>query len=251
MAAQDARKTIRSYWDRRAHIYTELRQRKNWFQQIDQRVSNMINAESCSQVLDVGAGPGSFATKIAKTGNTRVVCVDISKRFIRIAKAHIDDEKASKKISLLVASADSLPFRAASFDAITSIYMIHHLPPLRMERAFGEFYRALRAKGRFALVEDWASDPRNYFQQLAYQLRKVLMRTETEEYHTKNYSYIMMIERNGLKVFDVELHPRQIDLSRFANLANERARRLLKKAERFEQGERVIDTTFIGAVKPA
>lgn len=248
---QDTRKKIRSYWDRRAHIYTELRQRKNWFQQIDQRVSNMINAELCTQVLDIGTGPASFAIKIAKTSNIHVVSVDISKRFMRIAKAHIEDEKASKKISLLVASADSLPFREASFDAITSIYMIHHLPPLRMERAFGEFYRALRTRGKLALVEDWASDPRNYFQQLAYQLRKILMRTETEEYHTTYYNYITMIERNGLKIFDVELHPRQVDLSRFANLSNERARRLLKKAERFEQAEQTIDTAFIGAVKLA
>lgn len=247
---QDARKVIRSYWDRKAHIYTELRQRKNWFQQVDQHVSNMINAESCTQVLDVGTGPASFAIKLAKANNLHVVCVDISKRFLRIAKAHVEDEKASRKVSLLVASADSLPFREESFDAITSIYTIHHLPPLRMERAFGEFYRALQTKGRFALVEDWASDPRTYFQQLVYQLRKMLMRTEIEEYHASYYDYIMMIERNGLKISDVELHPRQVDLSRFESLSNERARKLLKKAEKFEEPEQVIDTVFIGAVKP-
>jgi ubiquinone/menaquinone biosynthesis C-methylase UbiE len=246
---QDAGKAIRSYWDRKAHIYTELRQR-NWFQQVDQRVSNMINAESCTQVLDVGTGPASFAIKLAKANNLHVVCVDISKRFLRIAKAHVEDEKESMKVSLVAASADSLPFREESFDAIASIYTIHHLPPLHMERAFGEFYRALQTQGRFALVEDWANDPRTYFQQLAYQLRKMLMRVEIEEYHTSYYNYIMMIERNGLKVFDVELHPRQIDLSRFESLSNERARKLLKKAEKFEEPEQVIDTVFIGAVKP-
>ncbi len=101
------------------------------------------------------------------------------------------------------------------------------------------------------MVEDWASDPRNYFQQVAYQLRKILMRTETEEYHTTYYNYITMIERNGLKIFDVEIHPRQIDLSRFQNLSSERARRLLKRAEKFEEDEQIIDTAFIGAVKPA
>jgi len=247
---QDARKAIRGYWDRKAHIYAELRQRKNWFQQIDQRVSNMINAESCTQVLDIGAGPASFAIKLAKMDNLNVVCIDISKRFLRIAKTHIEGEEASNKISLLLASADSLPFVEESFDAITSIYTIHHLPPLRMERAFGEFYRALKTKGRFALVEDWASDPRTYFQQLAYQLRKILMRTEIEEYHTSYYDYITMIERNGLKIFDVEIHPRQADLSRFGSLSSERARKLLKKAEKFEEREQIIDTTFIGAIKP-
>jgi ubiquinone/menaquinone biosynthesis C-methylase UbiE len=247
---QDARKAIRSYWDRKAHIYTELRQRKNWFKQVDQRVSSMINAQSCTLVLDVGTGPASFAIKLAKANNLHVVCVDISKRFLRMAKAHVEDEKASMKVSLLVASADSLPFREESFDAIASIWTIHHLPQLRMERAFGEFYRALKIKGRFALVEDWASDPRTYFQQLAYQLRKMLKRTEIEEYHTSYYEYIAMIERNGLKIFDVELHPRQVDLARFESLSSERARKLLRKAEKFEEREQIVDTTFIGAVKP-
>lgn len=250
MMTQDARKTIRSYWDRKAHIYTELRQRKNWFQQIDQRVSKMLNANSCDRVLDVGTGPGTFANGLARKSDVHVVCIDTSKRFIRIAKSTVEGEKASNRISLIVASADSLPFREATFDAIASIYTIHHLPPLRMERAFGEFYRALSTGGRLALVEDWASDPRNYFQQVAYQLRKALMRAEIEEYHTTYYDYIMMIERNGLKIFDVELHPRQFDISRFENLSSERARRLLKKAEKFEERDQIIDTTFIGAVKP-
>ena len=210
----------------------------------------MVNAESCTLVLDVGTGPATFAIKLAKENNLHVVCVDVSKRFLRIAKSRIEDQKASMNVSLLVTSADSLPFREESFDAITSIYTIHHLPKLRMERAFGEFYRALKIKGRFALVEDWASDPRTYFQQLAYQLRKMLMRTEIEEYHTSYYKYITMIERNGLKIFDVELHPRQVDLSRFESLSNERARKLLKKVEKFEEREQIVDTTFLGAIKP-
>ena len=210
----------------------------------------MINPESCTQVLDVGTGPASFAAKLAKTHNLHIVCLDISKRFLRIAKERTETEKTPGRISLIAASADSLPFREESFDAITSIYVIHHLPPLRMERAFGEFYRALRTKGRFVLVEDWASDPRTYFQQLAFQLRKMLMRTEAEEYHTSYYNYITMIERNELKISNVELYPRPVDLSRFQNLTSERARKLLKRAEKYEEPEQIIDTVFIAAVKP-
>lgn len=247
----NAIKATRSYWDRRAHIYAEVRHRRDWFKQVDQRVLDMIDAESASTVLDVGTGPASFAIKLAKAGNTITVGIDISKRSLRIAKTNIEKEKASDRIFLIAASADHLPFREASFDAVTSIFTIHHLPPLRMERSFGEFYRALKPKGKFALVEDWASDPRNHFQSAIYELRKILMRSEVEEYHARYLDYVAMLERNGLKIFDLELHPNQVDLSRFASLSSARARKLLKKAEKIEEQQQIIDTVFIGAVKPA
>lgn len=246
----EAIKAIRSYWDRKAHIYAEVRQRKDWFQQVDQRVLDLISSKS-SLVLDVGTGPASFAIKLAKTGNSHIIGIDISKRSLRIAKNNIKKENVSDKIALMVASADHLPFREASFDAVTSIFTIHHLPPLRMERSFGEFYRALKLKGKFALVEDWSSEPRLSFQNAIYELRRILMRNEVEEYHTRYLEYVKMLERNGLKIFDVEFHPNPVDLSRFASLSGARARKLLKKAEKIEERQQIIDTTFIGAIKPA
>ena len=247
----DATKSIRSYWDRKAHVYAEVRYRKDWFQQVDQRVLGLIASKSLS-VLDIGTGPASFAIKLAKTGNASfIVAIDISKRTLRIAKTNIAREKASEKISLMVASADHLPFREACFDAVTSIFTIHHLPPLRMERSFGEFYRALKPKGKFALVEDWSSDPRTSFQTTIYELRRILMRSEVAEYHTQYLEYIRMLERNGLKIFDVEFHPNEVDLSRFASLSTVRARKLLKKIEKIDERQQVIDTTFIGAIKAA
>jgi ubiquinone/menaquinone biosynthesis C-methylase UbiE len=232
-------------------VYAEVRQRKDWFQQVDQRVLDLIAPKSFS-VLDVGIGPASFAIKLAKTGNVPlIVGIDISKRSLRIARTNINREKASDKISLVVASADYLPFRKASFDAVTSIFTIHHMPPLRMERSFGEFYRALKSKGRFALVEDWSSDPRTYFQNTIYELRRILMRSEVTEYHTQYLEYVRMLERNGLKIFDVEFHPNQVELSRFASLSTVRARKLLKKVEKIDEQQQVIDTTFIGAIKTA
>jgi len=247
----DAIKAIRSYWDRKAHVYAEVRQRKDWFRRVDQRVLDLIASKSFL-VLDVGTGPASFAIKLAKTGNVPlIVGIDISKRSLRIARTNVDKGKASDKISLIVASADYLPFREASFDAVTSIFTIHHLPPLRMERSFGEFYRALKPKGKFALAEDWSSEPRTYFQNTIYELRRILMCNEVTEYHTQYLEYVRMLERNGLKIFDVEFHPNQVDLSRFASLSTVRARKLLKKIEKFDEREQVIDTTFIGAIKPA
>jgi ubiquinone/menaquinone biosynthesis C-methylase UbiE len=247
----DAIKAIRSYWDRKAHIYAEIRQRKDSFQKVDERVSSLIDSKLRYRILDVGTGPASFPVKLAKTGHVIIVGIDISKRSLHIAKANIKRENVSDKIALMVATADHLPFREASFDAVTSIFTIHHLPSLRMERSFGEFYRALKPKGKFALVEDWSSDPRTYFQNVIYELRRILMRSEVEEYHTQYLEYVKMLERNGLKIFDVEFHPSQVELSRFASLSSTQARKLLKKAEKIEERQQTIDTTFIGAIKPA
>jgi hypothetical protein len=58
-----------------------------------------------------------------------------------------------------------------------------------------------------------------------------------------------MLERNGLKIFDVEFHPTQVNLSRFESLTSTRARKLLKKAEKIEERQQIVDTTFIGAIK--
>jgi ubiquinone/menaquinone biosynthesis C-methylase UbiE len=246
----DTIKATRSYWDRKAHIYAEVRQRKDFFKKIDQRVLDIIDSES-SSILDIGTGPASFAIKLAKRGNNIIVGIDISKRSLRIAKTNVKKENVSDKIVLMVASADHLPFREASFDAVTSIFTIHHLSQLRMERSFGEFFRALKPKGKFALVEDWSSDPRTPFQNAIYELRRILMRDEVEEYHTRYLDFVKMLERNGLKIFDVEFHPNPVDLARFASLSSTRARKLLKKAEKIEERQQIIDTTFIGAIKPA
>lgn len=77
------------------------------------------------------------------------------------------------------------------------------------------------------------------------------MCSEVTEYHTQYLEYIKMLERNGLKIFDVEFHPSQVELSRFASLSSTQARKLLKKAEKIEERQQMIDTTFIGAIKPA
>lgn len=77
------------------------------------------------------------------------------------------------------------------------------------------------------------------------------MRNEIEEYHTTCYEYVTMIERSGLKIFTVEFHPRQVDLARFESLTSPEARKLLEKAEKIEQRQQIIDTTFLGAIKPA
>jgi len=248
----DAVKAIRSYWDRRAHIYAEVRQRKEWFKDVDQRVSDLIDAPACTTILDAGTGPATFSIKLAKTNNnTTIVGIDISKRSLRIAKNQVKKEKLTGKIHLITATADFLPFREATFNAVASILTVHHLPPSRMENAFKEFQRILKPKGKFALVENWASDPRTLFQRTIFELRKILMRAEIPEYHVRYLEYVAMIERNGMKIFAVEFHPRQVDLSRFESLTTPAARKLLAKAEKFEQGQQMVDTTFIGAVKPA
>ncbi|MGQ9565927.1 MAG: class I SAM-dependent methyltransferase [Candidatus Bathyarchaeales archaeon] len=244
-------KAIRSYWDRRAHIYAEVRKKKEWFKKVDQRVSDLIDASTCSLILDIGTGPAIFPIKIAKANNAIIVGVDISKRSLKIAKNQIKKEKLANKIHLITATADALPFQENSFAAVTSILTIHHLPPRRMENSFKEFSRVLKLKGKLVLVEDWASEPRTYFQQVIYKLRKILMRSEIEEYHTTYCEYVAMIERSGLKIFAVEFHPRQVDLARFEVLNSPEAHKLLEKAEKIEQHQQTIDTTFLGAVKPA
>ena len=132
----DAVKATRSYWDRRAHIYAEVRRKKEWFKKVDQRVSDLIDAQTRTTILDIGTGPATFPIKLAKTNDATIVGIDISKRSIKTAKDYIKKEKLTSKIHLIAATADYLPFREGSFTAVTSILVIHHLPLPRMENSF-------------------------------------------------------------------------------------------------------------------
>jgi ubiquinone/menaquinone biosynthesis C-methylase UbiE len=96
-----------------------------------------------SRVLDLGCGTGTAAGYITKSTSARVVGVDASIGMLQTAR--------SKDDSLPYVNADAarLPFPDGSFDAIYSIYMLHHLPdPLP---AVQECFRVLK-RGQLVLV---------------------------------------------------------------------------------------------------
>lgn len=101
-----------------------------------------------TSVLDVGIGPGRGVALLSGNGR-RVVGVDVSRRMLRLADAHLSAERA--RASLTRANALALPFRSGSFDAVVSTYLLDVLSDAEMAAALRELVRVLSPGGRLVL----------------------------------------------------------------------------------------------------
>lgn len=120
-------------------------------------VEKMVLLESLKpgMILDIGCGTGEQSLFLAKRGY-RVLGVDISRKMLTKANKNAKEGKLEYKLSLVIASAEALPFRDKSFDGLISIFgVFNHIP--RAEHAFEETHRVLKSGGRavFTVVNRW------------------------------------------------------------------------------------------------
>lgn len=93
-----------------------------------------------ARVLEAGAGPGLFAP------HARSVRPDLAWVALDLIEAPWND---------IVADAQILPFREATFDAVVGVDFVHHLSsPLAF---FAEVARVLKPGGELCVVEPWVS----------------------------------------------------------------------------------------------
>lgn len=92
-------------------------------------------------MLDVGAGEGQLARRLAATGAS-VVALDL-------ARAQVEEARRRGTGCVLQATASDLPLRSASFDAVLVCLVLEHTPGL--DEATREIARVLRCGGRLVL----------------------------------------------------------------------------------------------------
>jgi ubiquinone/menaquinone biosynthesis C-methylase UbiE len=118
-----------------------------------ERLIDLAELGEGERVLDVGSGTGTL-TMAAKrrVGASGQVCgVDAAVEMV--ARARSKAAAAKLEIEFRAAVAESLPFADASFDAVLTSLMLHHLPPDVREVALREMRRVLRPAGRLLVVE--------------------------------------------------------------------------------------------------
>lgn len=103
-----------------------------------------------ARILDAGCGPGAILRdQLADSFDP--VGLDLSRQQLVEARTTISDTP------LVQGDMSHLPFRTNSFDAITALHSIIHLPLAEHQEAIEEFARILAPDGRLLLTEGTSS----------------------------------------------------------------------------------------------
>jgi ubiquinone/menaquinone biosynthesis C-methylase UbiE len=103
------------------------------------------------RLIDVGCGTGRFLDFVKQAWpRLPAIGLDLSEPYLRHARRHL---KHWSRINLVVAKAEAIPAPDSSFDAVTSIFMLHELPPEIRQAMIAEAARVLKPGGRLVLVD--------------------------------------------------------------------------------------------------
>ena len=103
------------------------------------------------RMIDLGCGTGRFLDFVKQRWpRLPVLGVDLSEAYIKHAGLHL---KRWSNVSLVVANAEAIPAKDNSCHAVTSVFMLHELPPTVRRTVIGEAARVLKPGGRLILVD--------------------------------------------------------------------------------------------------
>lgn len=92
-------------------------------------------------VLDVGAGAGDFARRLARQVPAQVTVADLRHEVLRIARRNL---RGTDGVTFRQADARALPFPDAAFDVVHASLLLHHFDPADAVSALRELRRVAR-----------------------------------------------------------------------------------------------------------
>ena len=84
-----------------------------------ERIAQLLELRPDAKLLDVGAGSGWPGLYLAQFTNCDVVLVDLSLAALRIALERATTDSLSQRCEVIAADGAALPFKDASFDALS------------------------------------------------------------------------------------------------------------------------------------
>jgi SAM-dependent methyltransferase len=99
-----------------------------------------------ARVLDVGCGTGRWVRRLEER-RLSVVGIDQSSEMLSIAR------KRGTLSPMVSGEVQNLPFRDESFECVSAVTVIQHIPPQEQVRALLEMVRVLRPGGYLFLIE--------------------------------------------------------------------------------------------------
>ena len=99
-----------------------------------------------ARVLDVGSGTGAPVARHFVDRGDAVTGIDVSERMLALARRQVPEA------DFQAMDARTLEFPPASFDGITAVYVVFHLPRVEHAALFAGFERVLKPDGRLLLT---------------------------------------------------------------------------------------------------
>lgn len=86
-----------------------------------------VVACSPGTALDVATGPAGVALALAARTNARVTGVDLTPQMLEAGAANVARSRFSRRVDLVVARAEDLPFPDSTFDALSFTYLLRYV----------------------------------------------------------------------------------------------------------------------------
>lgn len=204
----------RKGYDRWAETYDTM---GNWLLELEEpEVDRALGDVAGLDVLDVGAGTGRHAIRIAKRG-ARVTAVDFSEQMLNRAR----EKPGADRVRWLTHDvARPLPFGAGSFDRVLSALVLEHIPVDELVPFFAELGRVARPDGAILVT---AMHPTMFVKGVSANFRDESGEVRPRSYPATVSDYVMGAIHAGLVIAD--LAERSVDEALATR--NERARKWL------------------------
>ena len=189
----------------------------NWLLELEEpEVDRALGDVKDLEVLDVGAGTGRHAVRVAQRG-ARVTAVDFSEEMLARAR----QKAGADRVRWLVHDGTlPLPFEARSFDRVLSALVLEHIPVGDLASFFRDLGRVARDDG---LIVVTAMHPAMFLKGVSANFRDDSGEVRPRSYVATLSDYVMGAIQAGLVIVSLAEH--SVDEGLVAR--NERSRKWL------------------------
>jgi demethylmenaquinone methyltransferase/2-methoxy-6-polyprenyl-1,4-benzoquinol methylase len=115
------------------------------------KVIKMVKKTNPKYILDVATGTGDLAIAMADSHAEKIIGLDISAGMLQVGIDKIQKKELNKRIEMVQADSENLPYPDHTFDAITVAFGVRNFEDL--EKGLSEIYRVLTPGGIFVILE--------------------------------------------------------------------------------------------------
>jgi SAM-dependent methyltransferase len=172
----------------------------NWLLAFEEpEVDRALGPVAGLDVLDVGAGTGRHAVRLAAAG-ARVTAIDFSEEMLARAR----DKAGGRSVRWILHDANTpLPFAAQTFDRVLSALVLEHIELARLRPFFAELGRVCRADGRVVVT---AMHPAMFLKGISANFRDGTGEVRPRSYEAAISDYVNGALGGGLRIERLSEH---------------------------------------------